>query len=153
MVVTSGRVVAVVDVVVGGGGGATVVVDDAQSEAAHGYAGENATDGYFEGRRTREARGGWFSYQLKVAPDRPTTLVCAYRGSEGRRRAFDILVDGERVAAESLEYHPTERLDREYAVPEALTRGKARVTVRFQAQPQTTAGAVIEVRTVAGSRL
>ena len=77
--------------------------------------------------------------------------MCAYRGSEGRRRAFDILVDGQQVASESLEYHPTEQLDRDYSLPEALTRGKDRVTVRFQAQPQATAGAVIEIRSVASA--
>jgi DUF1680 family protein len=129
-----------------------VNIDDGQSERDHAYQGENATEGYFEGRRTREARGGWFSYQLKVVPGKPVILVCAYRGSEGRRRAFDILVDGEKVATESLEYHPTEQLDREYSVPEALTRGKDRVTVRFQAQAQATAGAIIDLRTAtAGS--
>jgi uncharacterized protein len=124
----------------------TVVVDNATSERDHGYKGENATQGYFEGRRTREARGGWFSYTLRVPADRPVTLVCTYRGSEGRRRSFDVMVDGEKVAAESLEYHPTEELDREYPIPESLTRGKDQVTVRFQAQPQSTAGAVLEVR-------
>ena len=55
-------------------------------------------------------------------------------------------------AGESLEYHPTEQLDREYPLPEALTRGKDRVVVRFQAEPQSTAGAVIDVRTVAAVR-
>jgi hypothetical protein len=87
---------------------------------------------------------------LKAAPDRPVTLVCTYRGSEGRRRSFDVLVDGQKIAAESLEYHPTEPLDREYALPESLTRGKDHVTVTFQAQPQSTAGAVIGVRTITG---
>lgn len=125
-----------------------VAVDDAQSEREHDLQNENATDGYFEGRRTREARSGWFSYRVKVAADRPTTLVCTYRGSEGRRRVFDILVDGEKVATEALEYHPTEQLDRQYSIPEALTRGKDRVTVTFQAQADTTAGALIELRTV-----
>jgi hypothetical protein len=33
-------------------------------------------------------------------------------------------------------------------VPGAMTRGKDRVTVTFQSQPDTTAGALIEVRTV-----
>jgi uncharacterized protein len=129
-----------------------MVVDDPKSEEEHAYAGENATEGYFEGRRTREARAGWFSYSLKVVPDQAMTLVCTYRGSEGRRRAFDVIVDRQKIAAESLEYHPTEELDREYAIPEALTRGKDRLTVRFQAQPQSTAGAVIEVRTTAGAK-
>jgi hypothetical protein len=127
-----------------------VDVNDAQGERNHGYSGESATEGYFEGRRTREARGGWFSYQLNVTPDQPVTLVCAYRGSEGRRRSFDVVVDGQKVASESLEYHPTEQLDREYPLPLDITRGKERVTVRFQAQPQSTAGAVIDVRTVTG---
>jgi DUF1680 family protein len=126
----------------------TVAVDDAQNEREHDLQSENATDGYFEGRRTREARNGWFSYRVKVAADRPTILACAYRGSEGRRRVFDILVDGQKVATEALEYHPTEQLDKEYSIPEALTRGKDRVTVTFRAQTDTTAGALIEMRTV-----
>ena len=125
-----------------------VVVDDAAAERAHGLKSEDATDGYFEGRRTREARNGWFSYALKIAPDAPTTLVATYRGSEGRRRVFDVLVDDQQVASESLEYHPTEELDKEYALPESLTRGKDRITVKFQAQRDATAGALIAVRTV-----
>jgi hypothetical protein len=125
-----------------------VDVDAAQSETDHRLAGERATDAFFEGKRVREARGGWFSYQLKVVPDRPVTIVCAFRGSEGRRRAFDILVDGERIATETLEYHPTEQLDREYLVPESLTRGKNQIAVKFQAQGDATAGALIDLRTV-----
>ena len=99
--------------------------------------------------RTREARDGWFSYDVKVTPDRPAAIVATYRGGEGRRRSFDVFVDGTKLAAESLEYHPTEALDREYALPIDLIRGKDRVTVKFQAQPQATAGALIELRTVA----
>jgi len=126
----------------------TVAVDDARNEREHDLQSENATDGYFEGRRTREARNGWFSYRVKVAADRPTMLACTYRGSEGRRRVFDILVDGQQLATEALEYHPTEQLDKEYPIPEALTRGKDHVTVMFRAQADTTAGALIELRTV-----
>ncbi|HMD34322.1 MAG TPA: beta-L-arabinofuranosidase domain-containing protein [Vicinamibacterales bacterium] len=126
-----------------------VDVDAADSEKNHQLASEKSTDAFFEGKRIREARGGWFSYQLKVAPDRPVTIVAAFRGSEGRRRAFDVLVDGEKIASESLEYHPTEQLDREYTVPETLTRGKSAVTVKFEAQAEnSTAGALIDVRTV-----
>ncbi|HUC77934.1 MAG TPA: DUF6805 domain-containing protein, partial [Vicinamibacterales bacterium] len=125
-----------------------VVIDDAGSETAHALRSENAREGYFEGRRTREAPNGWFSYDLNVRPDAPVTLVSGYRGSEGRKRVFDILVDGQKVATETLEYHPTEQLDREYLLPEGLTRGKQRVTVTFRAVDGATAGAVIDVRTV-----
>ena len=120
-----------------------------ESERAHNYQGENATEGYFEGRRLRAARNGWFSYQLRVNPEKPSTLVCTYRGSEGRSpRSFDILVDGEKVATQTLENHPTEFLDFEYALPENLTRGKERITVKFQSRPDSTAGAVFDIRIV-----
>jgi hypothetical protein len=78
--------------------------------------------------------------------------VCTYRGGEGRRRVFDILVDGQKIATETLPYHPTELLDVEYPIPAALTRGKTRVTVRFQPQADASTASVFEVRTVAGGR-
>jgi hypothetical protein len=119
-----------------------------QSERDHNFQGENTNDGYFEGRRWRAARSGWFSYELKVNPDKPVTLVCTFRGSEGRARSFDILVDGEKVTAQTLEIHPTELFDFEYRLPETLTRGKERITVKFQAHPDSTAGGVFDVRIV-----
>ena len=125
-----------------------VVVDDTASEQAHALKSENATDGFFEARKTREARGGWFSYELKIAGDAPVAIVATYRGGEGRRRVFDVLVDDQKIATESLEYHPAEELDREYSIRGAIIRGKDRVTVKFQSRPDTTAGALIEVRTV-----
>jgi hypothetical protein len=127
-----------------------VDVSSPQSEQAHAYQGEKTGEGYLEGRRFRDARAGGFSYQLKVVPDRPMLLVCTYRGSEGQKRVFDVLVDGQKVATESLAYHPTAMLDVEYVLPDALTRGKDRVTVRFQAQADASTGAVFEVRTVQG---
>ncbi|MDW8167184.1 MAG: glycoside hydrolase family 127 protein [Acidobacteriota bacterium] len=126
-----------------------VNLNDPQSEQAHRFQGENTNEGYFEGRRWRAARNGWFSYELKVAPDRPVLLVCTYRGSEGPPRVFDIFVEGEKIATERLEIHPTELFDKEYPIPERLTRGKERIVVKFQAHPNAIAGAVFDVRTVA----
>ena len=125
-----------------------VSVDDPQSERDHGYRGEGASDWSFEGRKVREAQSGWFSYDLKVRPDQPMTLVFTYKGAEGRARRFDVLVDGEKIATRSVEYHPTELLEAEYAIPERLTRGKERITVRFQAAADAASGAVSEVRLV-----
>ena len=113
-----------------------------QSERDHGFQGERTN----QGGRFREARNGWFSYELKVTPDKPMTLACTFRGSEGRLRAFDILVDGEKIASQTLEINPTEFFDYEYLIPEALTRAKQRITVRFQAHTEATAGAVTDVR-------
>ncbi|HXF06853.1 MAG TPA: beta-L-arabinofuranosidase domain-containing protein [Blastocatellia bacterium] len=125
-----------------------VNINDPASEREHGFQGENSNEGFFEGRRWRAARNGWFSYQLKGDPTRPLTLVCTYRGSEGPNRVFDILVEGEKIATERLEMHPTELFDVEYPLPEALTRGKERITVKFQAHPNALTGAVFDVRLI-----
>lgn len=125
-----------------------VDIPDEQSERDHNLQGENTRRGSFEEKGTREARNGWFSYQLKVITDRPMTLVCTYVGSEGRGRTFDVLVDGVKVATETLANHPTELFDAEYKLPEQLTRGKQSVTVKFQALPNSTAGSVIDVRII-----
>ncbi|PYR93483.1 MAG: glycosyl hydrolase [Acidobacteria bacterium] len=130
----------------------TVNVSEDASEQAHAFKNEGADEGFIEGRRWRDARNGFLSYDLMVQPDKPLTLVCTYRGSEGQRRVFDILVDGEKIATESLEYHPTELLDKEYAVPDALTRGKSKVTVRFQSQGAARTGGVVELRAVQPGR-
>src|SRR5262249_34893184 len=91
-----------------------------QSEREHNY----QVEGGNEGGRFREARGGWLSYELKGATDKPMTLACTYRRSEGRLRTFDIPVDCQKIAWQTLEIHPTELFYYEYPIPEALTRGK-----------------------------
>jgi DUF1680 family protein len=124
-----------------------VKIADAQSEREHNLAGEKIFDGAFEGQRWREARdGGWFSYDLKVDPDKPMTLVFRFRGSEDRRRNFDILVEGEKVGSSELGLHLGEFFDVEYVLPEKLTRAKQRITVKVQAQPNGLAGGVYDVR-------
>jgi len=123
-----------------------VAVSDEQSERDHNLQQENSRPSTFEGKRVREARNGWFSYDLRVLPDKPMVMVCTYVGSEGRSRAFDVLVDGEKIATEKLEIHPAELFDVEYNLPEQLTRGKQKVTVRFQALANSTAGQVLDVR-------
>ena len=120
---------------------------DQKSEPGHNYLQEGAIDGvFFDGKRLRLSHN-WFSYELKVTGDKPLKLACTYRGSQGGRpQAFDILVDGEKIASQTLEIHPTEFFDYEYPIPEALTRGKERITVKFQAHPDSIAGAVADVR-------
>jgi DUF1680 family protein len=126
----------------------TVDVSSDASESGHGFASEGAGQGFVEGRRWRDARNGFLSYTLKVRPGTPTTLVCTFRGSEGRPRSFDILVDGQKIAAETLEYHPTELLDKLYEIPDALTRGKSQITVRLEPHANAHTGGVGEIRTL-----
>lgn len=125
-----------------------VDVSSDASEKAHAYAGDKVEEGEMAGRRYRDTGDGWLSYRLQIDPARPVTILATFRGSEGRRRAFDVLVDGEQIATETLEYHPTEMLDREYTVPERLTSGKRSITVKFQPLANARTGGVFELRTI-----
>jgi hypothetical protein len=119
-----------------------VVRPDEQLETMHKLAGEKNESGNFSGRKWRHANdGGWFSYQMKVVPNEPMVLVCTYWGGDRGNREFDVLVDGQKVASETLENNrPGEFFDVEYGLPTALTSGKEHVEVKFQAHPGKMAG-------------
>jgi DUF1680 family protein len=121
-----------------------------QPERDHNMQGERTDAGEHSGRKWRHARdGGWVSFDLKVMPDKPVSLVCSYWGSETGPRNFDILVDGVKVASQSLQNDkPGQFFDVTYSIPEQLTRGKMKITVRFQAQPGNTAGGFYGLRVI-----
>ncbi|BAK66492.1 hypothetical protein SLG_18170 [Sphingobium sp. SYK-6] len=92
----------------------------------------------YRGRHGRDARfEGFFAFRMKVRPG-PLILRATYWGEE-RNRSFEILVDGEKIATQTLDAaHPGAFFDVDYAIPEHLTRGKDSVIVRFQAAPGST---------------
>jgi hypothetical protein len=100
----------------------------------------------YRGRNGRDARsGGFFEFTMNVRGG-PLVLQASYWGDE-RRRTFDILVDGIKVATQTLDAeHPGQFFDVEYPLPEAMTRGKKGVKVRFEPQDRNTAGPVFGVR-------
>jgi hypothetical protein len=59
-----------------------------------------------------------------------------------------VLVDGTKVAAETLAARPGEFFDKEYPLTSDLTRGKSQVTVRFESAGTQTTATVFDVRTV-----
>jgi hypothetical protein len=80
---------------------------------------------------------------MKVLPDKAQELRVKYWGSDGAVREFDILVDGRKLATQKLENNkPGEFYHETYRLPRELTRGKDRLTVKFQAHPGKTAGGV-----------
>ena len=121
-----------------------------QPEVDHNLQSDGSRAGLAFDRRYRDAwNGGWFSYDLKVPRDRPVKLFCTYWGGEGIERRFDLLVDGQRIASQTLHNdRPDEFFDAEYVVPPELTRGKERVTVKVQAVPHGVAGGVFDLRVV-----
>ena len=123
---------------------------EAQAEREHNLQGELMDAGENSGRQWRHARaGGWLSFDLKVSPDKPVMLVCSYWGSETGPRKFDILVDGNTVATQSLQNDkPGEFFEVTYAIPESMTRGKNKITIRFQGQAGNMAGGFYGVRII-----
>ena len=121
-----------------------VVIGDEASERAHSLEGENTASGGFQDRSWRHAAdGGWFSYRLKVYGKSPMSLQLTYWGDESGRRTFDVLVEGEKLATQTLlRNRPGEFFEVRHELPESLTQGKSEVTVRFQAHPGNTAGGV-----------
>ncbi len=118
-----------------------------QPEIEHRFQSERCECGDFNGRKWREAAGGWFSYEMAVDPNAPVALVATYWGGEWHTRNFDILVDGEKVGTQRLRTdHPGDFFDVTYPIPAELTRGKSKVTVRFQAGPGETAGRLFGLR-------
>lgn len=125
-----------------------------QSEVEHAFRSERAEIRDFLDRKCREAlRGGWFSYEMAVAADAPAELVVTYWGGEWVVRTFDIQIDGETIATQRLRTNrPGDFLEETYPIPHHLTRGKTRITVRFQAHPGDIAGGVFGLRTMKRQR-
>ncbi len=62
---------------------------------------------------------------------------------------FDIFVEGTKLVTQRLRNNrPGEFYDEAYPIPELLTKGKSKVTVKFQAHPGAWAGGVFELRTI-----
>jgi len=124
-----------------------------QSEADHKLQSEKSNTGdspLGDGLHWRDASdGGSFSFVLKALPDTPQALVCTYWGSETGSRVFAILLDGTKIALQTLhENQPGRYFDVAYPVPSALVAGKPQITVRFQAQPGAMAGGLFGCRLV-----
>jgi DUF1680 family protein len=123
-----------------------VPLGDAQGEKDHLLESKISYPVVYRGNIGRDARsGGFFECTMKTRPG-PLSLQATYWGEE-RDRRFTILIDGIVLATEQLNgIGPTEFIEREYPVPEAMTQGKTTVRVRFEPKKGATAGPVFGLR-------
>jgi len=100
----------------------------------------------YRGRNGRDARsGGYFEFTLQTKPGL-LVLMATYWGDE-RGNDFDILVDNVLIASQQLKNDkPGKFFDVEYPLPEALTKDKSKIRVRFVPHTHSTAGPVFGVR-------
>ncbi|MEA3367757.1 MAG: DUF6805 domain-containing protein, partial [Planctomycetota bacterium] len=125
-------------------------IGEMQPERDHHLTGERTAAGTFSGRKWRHATdGGHFAFTMKADPDGPVDLLCTWWGGDAGGRAFDILVDGQKIATQKLQRNkPGKFFGVAYPIPEELTRGKKQVTVKLQAHPGKTAGGLFGARTL-----
>jgi hypothetical protein len=134
-----------------------VRIGDEASEAAHGFRGERTNTGpgaygqRMESHWRDASPGGWFSYEMKVAPGGPNVLHALYWGRETGARTFEVQVRGRTIAKTTLGDHGSDDFYAvETPIPEELTRGQAAVTIRFQAHPGNMAGGLFDLRILPG---
>jgi hypothetical protein len=115
-------------------------------EAAHHYAGADAVTGTAAGKTWRSATG-WFSYSLRIYDDSPLTIVCVLADGDGAGEAFDILVEGAKMAVVT---RPVNAKAGSVEVALALgdTKGKTSVVVKLAAHAQSRTARVLEIKTV-----
>jgi hypothetical protein len=116
---------------------------DTAAEKDHGLVSKISYPLSYRARPGRDARSeGFFEFKMKVAEDTPLTLRATYWGEEGKR-LFHILIDGTRIASETLGYKkPGEFVDRDYPIPPELLKGKTSVIIKFEPEKGNTAGPV-----------
>lgn len=125
---------------------AFIAPGDQTKEAAVNQQGEDTSIVHAGGRAGRRA-GKWFSYDLPL--DRlPAALVVTYQSDTRRAKTFEILIDGQRLGAETFpENSESKFFDIRYEIPAELLRDKRKATVRFQSVTNE-AGPVFGVRMV-----
>ncbi len=120
-----------------------------QPERDHNFRGEKTTPGTFKERTNRESRSGWFSFDMKIKPDVPVSLVAEYWGGFPGAKTFDILVNDKIIATENISGKKEGQfINVQYDIPENMTKGKSRLTIKFQAHAGNTAGPVFGIRTI-----
>ncbi|HEY5761077.1 MAG TPA: beta-L-arabinofuranosidase domain-containing protein [Steroidobacter sp.] len=116
-----------------------------QPERDHQLTSEISYPVVYRGRQGRDARtGGFFAFRMKVKPG-PLILQATYWADE-RARKFHVLVEGQKIATQALRPDKPIFFDVDYEIPEALTKGKDSVLVRFEPEPGNTAGPVFGCR-------
>jgi hypothetical protein len=120
-----------------------------QPERDHSFKGEKTTPGNFKDLANRESRDGWFSFVMKVKGNIANAMAVEYWGGFPGAKTFDILVNDKLIATENISNKKDGQfITIQYDIPQEITKGKSKVTVKFQAHPNNIAGPVFGIRTI-----
>ena len=125
----------------------TVKPGDEQNERDHNLKGEHASLGETNDRKSRQATdSGWFSWDLRVLPDKPQQLRITFWGGDTFNGIFDIFIDDAKLVTHRLTNKPGQFLEQTFAIPPEMLRAKDKITVKFQAHPGAVAGGVFALQ-------
>jgi hypothetical protein len=128
-----------------------VAPGEQQPETDHALQLEKSNKGNNLNEFFREARdGGYFSYDMATNSETGLSLMVRYWGAEWGSRKFDISIDDQKLVSEdnSGRWNLSMFKNVVYPIPDSVIKGKTHVRVKFQALPESTAGAVYHVRLI-----
>jgi DUF1680 family protein len=128
---------------------------ETQLERDFNQQGEGSSPTRIAGRPGRRA-SKWFSFDVPVDPANKMILIVTYHTEERQSRSHEVLVDGERLGEQKVErYRPGSSsgrfFDVQYEIPADLSKGKQKVTIRFQATGGNETPGVFGVRIIRAS--
>ncbi|MBN1559476.1 glycoside hydrolase family 127 protein, partial [candidate division KSB1 bacterium] len=126
-----------------------VAVGEQQPETDHAMQAERSNTGNNLNEFWRDARGGgYFSYDMSTDSETNLSLLVRYWGAEWGSRKFEIYIDDKKLATEDNtgRWNVSMFKDVAYPIPDSMITGKSHIRIKFQALPESTAGAVYVVR-------
>ena len=117
-----------------------------QSEADHYMQVSNSNKGEYQGEYWRDG-SGYVSYKMQTrGKTENVTLMVRYWGGDSGNRKFDIQIDNQTIATETLTGGKNEFVNVEYDIPSSLLEGKTEVRVKFKAKSGYIFGGIYYVR-------
>ena len=96
--------------------------------------------------------GGYFMYNLKSSPSEPMSLYLVFPSNDRGAGTFDILIDGSLLITMNRNEPPEKVSQQLYAeiipIPEALTKGKTDITVKFHAKRGNSTRGIFDIRLI-----
>lgn len=134
-----------------------VRIGDTDSERLHKMEAIKSETGNAFGHEWRHATdGGYFMYEMNALPSEPQDLYMVFRSDDSGDRTFDVLIDG-RLLKTICHNEPNKNAEGPFysdtiSIPDSVTKGKEKITVKFHAKKGNIAGGLFDVRIIAAKR-
>lgn len=120
-----------------------------QPESDHYMESIKSNSGNSQDEFWRAARDeGYFSYLMSTKFATNLSLIVRYWGFYWGTKKFDIYIDDKKLASVDTSNHSniSQFIETSYVIPDSMVKGKEKIRVRFQAEPQSSTSEVYYVR-------